>query len=152
MKKQLTKNNNGANTDLNLQPVNMEELKEKIEQWNKEVKNVDPRYLDLKAKNGYMVVRMYKTMMNTSMFEQVGQGPTAKVVRLENPFPYSSKALVISSERNYTPMTEVILDVQAIQLVGNAEIGKYPQYLFFTDDLKDDGYLLIPEHFVRVEL
>jgi len=141
-----------SNEELNLQPVNIDELKQRIEDWNSNVKNIDERYLTLRPRNGYVLVRMYKTMMNIALFEQIGQGPTAKTVRVENAFPYSTRAVVVASERNYDPMTEVLVDVQAIQLVGHAEIGKYPQYLFFTDDLKDDGYLLIPEHYVRIVL
>jgi len=134
------------------EPINIEEAKAFINEWNEKVKEIPESYLKLKPKNGYVLVRMYKTIMNSYIFEQVGQGTNAKIERIQNPFPYSNKAVVVASERNYESMEEVIIDPQAIHLIGHPEIGKFPQFLFMTDELQDRGYLLIPEHFIRVVL
>lgn len=134
-------------------PVNLDEVKEKINKWNESIKeNISEKYLKLQPKNGYVIVKMYKTFLNSSMFEQLGQGPTAKIERFENPYPYSTKAIVIAAERGYEPMTEVLVEVSALQLIGNIEVGKYPKYMFFTEDFEDEGYLIIPDHFIRVVL
>lgn len=145
------KNNNTQQPQM--QTITYAEVKEKMDQYNEQVINIDEKYKKLVPVNGNILVRVYKTMFNARVNVETQQaGGKSKMVDMLNPLPYSLKAVVVASEQSeYKSGDTVIMSPQAI-----ATNGQYPDFIpnhiFFLEDFTDEGYLLIPSHYIRCKL
>jgi len=141
------------NRDKNQEPefkqVSASEVQTKIQEYNENIHNIEDKYFDIKPVNMNVLVRCYMTMFNAVRKEPIGnKGEFGNFI---NPFPFDTKAIIVASsegsqfEKNKT----CLLSKQAIELMGSKELGFFPVYGFVSEDYTQEGFILIPEHFVK---
>ncbi len=134
-----------------MREVTLEELTNSFNTYNENITNYDPKYNSLVPKNFKILVRVYKTVFNCTMEEdrvQTKPGQTSRTML--NPFPYSTKAIIVATDQeDYKIGDIVLLSNEAIQLVGNYEKGKRPFYLFGNEDYYEEGMLMIPINLIQ---
>jgi len=145
-------------TQKNPQPqmkeVTAEELAKSFDEYNENIRVYDEKYNNIVPQNYRVLVRVYKTMWNCTLEEEKTTASSGGITRTKiNPFPYSTKAIIIATDQEtYTVGETVLLQPEAIQLVGNYEKGKRPMFLFGNEDFFEEGFLMIPVNMILAKI
>lgn len=132
-----------------IRQVSITEVETKINEYNDNILSIEDKYNYIKPVNMNVLVRCYMSMYNTVRREPIGnKGEFGNFV---NPFPFDSKAIIVAASENsqFKKGDHCLINKQAIELLGNKELGFTPVYGFVSQDYNQEGYLLIPEHFIK---
>jgi len=158
---------------------------EKREKYNKNIQNHLPNYKKFIPASSYVLVRVYARKFGSVMGKDLqdyapklyistasGIGEMAPIT---NPFPFSEKAVVVSTSNSYNPLElkpgdDVYLHTEALQIVspkkGNKDILMPLHHFIHPDteqlsnferppsDIEDSefGYLCIPYNLIKGKL